>query len=357
MEALSVNEATTVNIYPHNNGSLLVVEQGPATNPLHRHPVITSDSDMEGRGTHPNIELPRSSFSRSPGITINTSAAAAMNRDLANTPTFSIIPPTPSEEVDIDESLAAFDKPQAANVPSRGSSILRRARQYSDGIFRPIITFTATNKGSLRRSIMIRKYYWNSRRHVSSSRRAELSDPDNNLHPFWQPRAFWDGLSEDGSTDGEDVPEDEAEDNLPAGGDTSDDYVDPEHTQRLSMVAIPASGFSKWRRSGRSQGSFRGFLIGNSLGIERGPTNRRRHVVRWPTGRKKRRVAGDMGGSGPKTMQVDPPTMRVANASVTTLGSTSSAVMRMPAAVLGSKGAQGFMGIWKRRFVGERMKW
>ena len=87
----------------------------------------------------------------------------------------------------------------------------------------------------------------------------------NTLHPFWQPRGFWDDFSDSDSEFGESA---ERDDRLPPGGDTSEIVVP------RSMATRVLDGF---RGSG-------GFLIGNSLGVERAGSNKRRHHVSLPVG-------------------------------------------------------------------------
>ena len=132
----------------------------------------------------------------------------------------------------------------------RRPSLLQRARRYSDNIIQPII----------KRSTSLRRR--NSHR-TDLARRSEAE----RLHPNWRPRDFWDDNSDSESDFGDGVPGEDLGryDRLPPGGDTSDPPLPRRLTQRLP-------GF-------RGAG---GFLIGNSLGVERHGTNKRRPHVTLP---------------------------------------------------------------------------
>ena len=96
--------------------------------------------------------------------------------------------------------------------------------------------------------------------HHGSPRVPSVNDEDGSLHPFWRPRGFWEGF-EDSDTESED-------DVLPSGGDTSD-VPDPEPAPRTGLGVLGR------RLTNGFKGS-PGFLIGNSLGVERSGTNKRR---------------------------------------------------------------------------------
>jgi len=84
----------------------------------------------------------------------------------------------------------------------------------------------------------------------------------------------------DSSIWGDEFPyEDDEEDVLPRGGDTSDVEPEPEPAPRSTLARGRSVkrllGLEGFRGSG-------GFLIGNSLGVERAGTNRRRHYISLP---------------------------------------------------------------------------
>jgi hypothetical protein len=171
------------------------------------------------------------------------------------------LPATPAH----DESDA---RDGAADGLQRRPSLLERARRYSDNIIQPII----------KRSTSLRRR--NSQR--SPARRASAE----RLHPNWRPRDFWDDNSDSESDFGDGAAGDglAARDALPPGGDTSE--PPPEPLPRRLTQRLP--GF-------RGTG---GFLIGNSLGVERHGTNRRRPHVTLPANfLSQRRQPSGSGGT------------------------------------------------------------
>jgi hypothetical protein len=250
-DPLEVSEATAINIYPHNNNSLLVVQQVG-------RPTLKELAD----GADPMLitgELP--GFSLQPATPPQLFAAEIPNVDspLRNPrkppqvplqlPAIRVLPATPAEELE-----SPLDEVEVQPKPlTRSLSLKQRAQRYSNTVVRPIIARTS----SLRRS-----YYSRPR---SPYRQYEPSQQATNLHPFWQPRGFWDEFSDSDSDFGE--PEEGAA-RLPPGGDTSD-------------VPDPPKGLSRMLSGFRGSG---GFLIGNSLGVERHGSNNRRHHISLPTG-------------------------------------------------------------------------
>ncbi|KAG9874704.1 hypothetical protein KCV02_g22291, partial [Aureobasidium melanogenum] len=97
-------------------------------------------------------------------------------------------------------------------------------------------------------------------RSASSQRPKSQQDRDTTLHPFWRPRGFWDDF-----TDSEE--EEYSDDELPLGGDTSDvqslESIEQNRGWRPKRLSVRLPGF-------RGQG---GFMLGNSLGIDRHGTN------------------------------------------------------------------------------------
>ncbi|KAI7173476.1 hypothetical protein KC343_g13540 [Hortaea werneckii] len=93
------------------------------------------------------------------------------------------------------------------------------------------------------------------------------------LSPFWRPTDIWDGYDSDEDYDEaelEGIPSASAR--LPQGGDTSDfDPPPPDRKRSLfpRNMSVRMPGF-------RGQG---GFLLGNSLGLDRHGTNNRRPYV------------------------------------------------------------------------------
>lgn len=268
-DALEVSEATAVSIFPHNNHSLLVVQQ--AARPS------TSTTTTSNNFTAPDaLAPPQPSLTIEPATPPNHSTTFddVVDSPLRNPrkppepPALKIIPPTPSQE--LEKELAG---PPADNqLPQRRPSLLQRARRYSDTYIAPILS----RGPSLRRRAG----------HPPRGRVPGVSDQDTNLHPFWRPRGFWDDFSSDSDSDSE-FGFDPARDRLPRGGDTSSPPPPPPRTAAAQLTRRLTSSF-------RGTG---GFLIGNSLGVERAGTNVRRHHVALPARlaslRRRRQLAAE----------------------------------------------------------------
>jgi len=100
----------------------------------------------------------------------------------------------------------------------------------------------------------------------------------------------------DSSIWGDDVLYDADElDTLPRGGDTSDVEPEPELEPRSNLARGSSVkrllGLDGFRGSG-------GFLIGNSLGVERAGTNRRRHYISLPARLRVGSARPSRGGGG-----------------------------------------------------------
>jgi hypothetical protein len=263
-DTLEVSEATAVSIYPHNNNSLLVVEQtGRSSAPLSQlsasgdsTPVAIADhlpvneayppalmvqpaTPPQMHASVPNVDSPLRNPRKPPQIPLQL-------------PAIRVLPATPSAELE-DSPL---DVQEVSPMPlTRSFSLKERARHYSDSFVRPIIARTTS----------LRHTY--SSRPRSPYRQQDDEQRRSNLHPFWQPRGFWDEFSDSDSDFGE--PE-EGSARLPPGGDTSD-------------VPEPRGGFARVLDGFRGSG---GFLIGNSMGLERHGSNNRRHYISVPAGKR-----------------------------------------------------------------------
>ena len=291
---IEVSEATAVSIYPHNNNSLLVVQQPYRVNSMVSETKAitggtTFDSqDVEMRQeflrtpTPPFVdavegkqdevpEQPTLTFEPStPPMQIDLPQPNGVDSPLKNPrsapepPKIMFIPPTPAEELEHPLGVAPPGPPKRSDShPQRRLSLVQRARRYSDNFISPFLARASSNRN--------RHYSDSHSRPHSSHRNPEVptvSDEDGTLHPFWRPRGFWDGF-EDSESDNED-------DVLPYGGDTSD-VGDPEpepYPRRNNTIRKRlTSGFH----------GPQGFLIGNSLGVERHGTNRKRHHVALPS--------------------------------------------------------------------------
>ncbi|KAL1636331.1 hypothetical protein SLS56_001311 [Neofusicoccum ribis] len=278
---LEVSEATAVSIYPHNNHSLLVVQQVARTNSNSNSNSNTSSSHRRTVSSPPlsrEVSPPILTFNPATPpqqlMDSDTAANGFVDSPLKNPrkppepPAFKIIPPTPAEELERDpmsESIVASNP----SPPTRRQSLAKRARRYSDTILNPIFARTAsvTKRNSPRGQVPT----------VGNAKQAK----DNNLHPFWRPRGFWDDFDSESEDEWDEEMGDMFESSrLPRGGDTSNigfddgvaEYSRERETQRRRIGTLGRRLTNGFKGSG-------GFLIGNSLGMERAGSNARRHYV------------------------------------------------------------------------------
>ncbi|KAF2662052.1 hypothetical protein K491DRAFT_585996 [Lophiostoma macrostomum CBS 122681] len=296
---IEVSEATAVSIFPHNNHSLLVVQQGARASTLpvallevsadphmpsteNKAPEMASSAllldvdENDGEQTHPQNPVLTVEPS-TPPMQISLPVPEAVDSPLKNPraapepPVIKFIPPTPAEE--LERQLVPGPPKRSDSHPQRRLSLVQRARRYSDNLISPLLTRTLSSRG---------RYASDSFAH-ENPRVPTVSDEDGSLHPFWRPRGFWDGF--------EDSDDESDDDILPAGGDTSDvEDLEPESPKKLGTLS---------RRLTNSFKGSGGFLIGNSLGVERSGTNKRRPHVELPSKRTSK---------SPKIL-VQPPTL------------------------------------------------
>lgn len=146
---LEVNEATAISIYPHTNKSILVIQDSP-----HR----------------PNSPL------QNP-------------RDPPKPPDLKLIPPTPANAPITPETEVQPSQPNTKNRLSGTISVMKRAlstHRHSDAS-------VPVRSPSLARNNTV----------PNRSRPRAASAQEHNLHPFWRPRGFWDGVSDDSDSDSE----------------------------------------------------------------------------------------------------------------------------------------------------------
>lgn len=268
---LEVSEAKAVNIYPHNNNSLLVVQHGGASARPAQTQLIRRNTTSSTSAASPASELepPLLTFQPStpppkehPSAQSNVDSPLKNPRPPPEPPAIKILPATPFEELDSSPiDVAAQNQLRLTRRPT----LAQRAKKYSGNLFQPLIARTQ----SLRKNVNSSVRRATGSGEAGARERAE----DGKLHPFWHPRGFWEDVSDEDDEFGDDDDYHEQWEEvgdgeegvlrLPLGGDTSDV---PEPRRGVKGVI---DGF---RESG-------GFLIGNSLGLERGPTNRRRHYV------------------------------------------------------------------------------
>lgn len=181
---LEVNEATAINIYPHTNKSILVVQQLPRgdSESVKHSAIVASNASFA-------LPAPQAPALHHQAKMRNLLESPLQNpREPPQPPDFKVIPPTP---IPNSSSTRILDqnKPQSASAVPRNRfgrpiTMVKRAlsaRRYSDAISSPL------TRGLNRRNST-------NPRPISYA-----SDRDSKLHPFWRPRAFWDDLSDSDS--------------------------------------------------------------------------------------------------------------------------------------------------------------
>lgn len=176
---LEVNEATAISIYPHTNKSILVIQEmansSDSSRPREHSAIIAG---------HANVALPGPV---TPVIHHESPPRELLSplknpRDPPQPPDFRVIPPTPATA---SITRSPPKTPTRTNRFSAPITSIKRAfsarRPRSESIMTPF-TRTFSLRGT-----------------VSTPRRRTqiFDDQDSKLHPFWQPRAFWDDM--DGS--------------------------------------------------------------------------------------------------------------------------------------------------------------
>ncbi|KAF4542510.1 uncharacterized protein LTHEOB_7702 [Lasiodiplodia theobromae] len=282
---LEISEATAISIYPHNNHSLLVVQQVAQTDsnsnsnssttyhtttsrrrsvsspPLSRELSPPLDRELTPPTLTFNPATPPQQLIDDSEVAANGSVDSPLKnpRKPPEPPAFKIIPPTPASELERDpmgESAIA----SSSSRPKRRQTLAKRARRYSDTILNPILGRTTS---AAKRSP----------KGQANAAATPKQPKDANLHPFWRPRGFWDDFDSE-SEDEWDEEFGDDHDRLPRGGDTSDVGEEDEERERQKRK-IGALG----RRLTNGFKGSGGFLIGNSLGMERHGSNARRHYV------------------------------------------------------------------------------
>ncbi|KAI4720167.1 hypothetical protein E4T48_03536 [Aureobasidium sp. EXF-10727] len=256
-DAMELNEAQAINLYPHGNNSLLMV-QHVAKRRLAEAQNTDEVRDIEALKTpeseiEPVVEGSRPAFhavidTPTPPTLENLGRVKA-DSPLRNPraapqpprlPAVIISPATPSSQL--------RKTPSPPSPPLRRPSLVEKARRYSENLIQPFLPSSLSRRNS-----------------TSSQRPKSQQDRDTTLHPFWRPRGFWDDFT--------DSEEEYSDDELPSGGDTSDvqslESIEQTRGWRPKRLSVRLPGF-------RGQG---GFMLGNSLGIDRHGTNVRRHHV------------------------------------------------------------------------------
>ncbi|KAF2841067.1 hypothetical protein M501DRAFT_990995 [Patellaria atrata CBS 101060] len=215
---LEVSEATAISIYPHNNHSLLVVQQVARSDNVSKRDTEVVSTPPAVQATQPLLTVEPSTPPVGSAPEINIDSPFMNPRD---PPALKIIPPTPAEE--LDRQLTDATKESRSGPPVRRLSLAQRARRYSDTIIQPLFT-----RAPLRRA--------NTLKH--SRQVPSVGEEKGNLHPFWRPRGFWDDFSD--SEDSFDLEDEDRR--LPPGGDTSDIDLQRSVRRRLTGTLRPRNG-------------------------------------------------------------------------------------------------------------------
>ncbi|GAB7365092.1 hypothetical protein MBLNU230_g6183t1 [Neophaeotheca triangularis] len=259
---MEVCEAKGISLFPHNNESLLVVQHGSKRGKKSRSPPAQNylgipDKDLRSSPVFAAVVEPAT-----PPMGADKETEIEIDSPLQNPraapapPVIKFIPPTPGDELDRELTMDDATAPKRPSPPQRRLSLLQKARRYSDTHVQPLFG----------RSVITR-----------SRPSSEATQQRNNyLSPLWRPQRFWDDA--DSESDNDDGNYDET---LPQGGDTSE-IVEESNRNRSWFPRSMSVRMPGFRGTG-------GFMVGNSLGIDRHGTNNRRHYVSMPAALIQRR--------------------------------------------------------------------
>ncbi|MCJ1371045.1 hypothetical protein MMC20_002260 [Loxospora ochrophaea] len=190
-----VSEATAINIYPHNNHSILIVQQLPISNHNSSHPsertaVLAENANISLTTPPTPSYLTVSPTPSDLPTAINQTLPLAPSplrtpRDPPILPAVALIPPTPANDPDqhpCPTNINTSSRPTSSSsaTPSirhRVKRALSTPRRYSESFIAPLI-----------RSLTLGR----------TIRRPSVADDsaDNALHPFWRPSGFWNDLED-----------------------------------------------------------------------------------------------------------------------------------------------------------------
>ena len=181
-EAL-VRDATAVEIYPHHNESLLVVENpGSSSNASKETTTVLS------QGTSHSKELPAEQSTPAK----NVQNRAAVESPLTNPrrppiPPVSVIPPTPVKSERVDE-VSPSSPLSKVSSPFRQLSLSKRAKRYSDSLTTSVSKFASASRG-VDRSQSARSSAAYPQQQDSSLEEPAAEPSRNLLHPTWRTRS------------------------------------------------------------------------------------------------------------------------------------------------------------------------
>ncbi|QIW99480.1 hypothetical protein AMS68_004998 [Peltaster fructicola] len=253
-------EAKNVTLFTHSNDSVLLINHAAKKPQVQQHATRTLQplsyplEDPESSSSSSSGSFTRSLST--PEIQVNGNLHTA-DSPLTNPraaplpPAIQFIPPTPS--IDDERQTRTQNEAAAQAGLQRSGSLMRTARRLSDTILTPLFSRS------------------NSYKHISKPQHIVTAESDR-LHPMWMPNSMW--HDDDDTTSDEEY--DDHHDRLPAGGDTSAHPVKQSRSTFPRKMSVRMPGF-------RGRG---GFLQGNSLGVERHGSNKRRHYVEMPAKRQ-----------------------------------------------------------------------
>ena len=164
---IEINEATTVSFFPHNNRSLLLVNQN----------VLPESRAVQAvRGNYRGmLDDPRTPQGSSQALQAVIDSPLRNPRPPPKPPIWKVLPPTPTEEMDRQIRGPGDSESSNGGLVRRLGSVRRAlsARQRSN------------SSNSVKRSFP-----------TSAKRPKDVTDIDSRLHSFWRPRRFWDDSAE-----------------------------------------------------------------------------------------------------------------------------------------------------------------
>ena len=183
---LEVNEATIINIYPHTNKSVLVIQEtagGDDSSAKEQSAVIAGNASI----ALPYAFAPVISQPAPPSPQREITDSPLQNpREPPQPPDFKIIPPTPanaaSSSEDTVRNVSSSRRSNRLSAPFLSLKRALSARRYSESVSNPFI-FT--------RTLSLRDPTGHQRPRTIEDNKG------NQLHPFWRPRAIED--NRDGS--------------------------------------------------------------------------------------------------------------------------------------------------------------
>lgn len=184
-----LNEATAVSLFPHNNESLLLVDQQMLAE---KQNAQARQVDPRGQSNSPHT--PAMPSHDTPRQDVATDADADVDSSLRNPrpapqpPICQVIPPTPMKELEQSSKGSGSGSGNGQESGIRRFGSLRRAWSLRS---RSESTSTATTS-PVKRSFS-----------TSATNRKAGKDIDSRLHPFWRPRRFWDDDSSPNSPEKE----------------------------------------------------------------------------------------------------------------------------------------------------------